>query len=133
MEIEDGTATPRSPASVQLQFRSHALIQDKPAANGGADAGPMASELLLGAVLACQHSTFVKVAAKRRTEVRIESLRGELGFENGDIVSIKVEFTLAMQVSVTDEQVQTLLRLTDKACTISQALKVPVAASFTRA
>jgi hypothetical protein len=29
--------------------------------------------------------------------------------------------------------VATVLRLTDKACTISQALKVPVEATFTRA
>jgi uncharacterized OsmC-like protein len=132
MDVEDGTATPRSPVSVQLRFRGHTLVQDKPATSGGRDEGPMASELLLGALLACQHSTFVKVAAKRRVESAIRQLRGELHFDAaGDIARITVAFTLATRAE--DKDVETCLRLTDKTCTVSRVLKVPVSASFSRA
>jgi uncharacterized OsmC-like protein len=131
MDKETATATPRGPASVQVMMRSHRLVQDKPAASGGQDQGPMASELLLAALLACQHSTFVKVAAKRRVAADIRKLDGEMDFRDGDITRLRVLFTLATDAA--DEQVATVLRLTDKACTISQALKVPVEASFVRA
>jgi uncharacterized OsmC-like protein len=117
--------------SVRVAMRGHELVQDKPAASGGADKGPMASELLLAALLACQHSTFVKVAAKRRMEAKMERLEGEMDFKDGDISALRVLFHL--KTAATDEQVGTVLRLTDKACTISQALKVPVEASFHRA
>jgi uncharacterized OsmC-like protein len=131
MDTETATAQPLGPVSVRVTMRGHDVVQDKPAASGGHDQGPMASELLLAALLACQHSTFVKVAAKRRVEAAIQGLVGEMDFKDGAISALRVTFRLATQA--TDEQVGTLLRLTDKACTISQALKAPVAASFTRA
>ncbi|MEK6984888.1 MAG: OsmC family protein [Candidatus Thermoplasmatota archaeon] len=132
MDLESATATPTSPVAVTIRARHHAIVQDKPVASGGKDAGPMASELLLASLLACQHSTFVKVATKRRVVAAVASLDGELAFANGDIAAIRVHFVLDAPAA-TDEQVATLLRLTDKACTISQALKLPVEARFTRA
>ena len=132
MDVEDGSATPRSPVSVELRFRSHTLVQDKPAASGGRDEGPMASELLLGALLACQHSTFVKVAAKRRTAVELLGLRGEVHFKDGDVERIAVHFDVSASVDVTDEAVDTLIRLTDRACTITKALRVPVESTYSR-
>ncbi|HLF16942.1 MAG TPA: OsmC family protein [Candidatus Thermoplasmatota archaeon] len=132
MDIEDGTATPLSPVSVELAFRGHRLVQDKPPASGGSDRGPMASEYLLGALLACQHSTFVKVAAKRRVPATPRSLRGELHFKDGAIARITVHFDLEAPASVTDGDLGTLLRLTDRACTISQALKTPIEAAYSR-
>lgn len=130
--VEDGMAYPRSPVSVTMQFRGHRLIQDKPAASGGKDEGPMASEFLLGALLACQNSTFVKVAAKRRVEATLKELRGALHFDDaGDIARITVAFAVA--TAAPDEAIETCMRLTDKTCTISRILKVPVEASFSRA
>jgi uncharacterized OsmC-like protein len=131
MDTETASATPRSAVGVEVTMRGHRLVQDKPAASGGADQGPMASELLLAAVLACQHSTFVKVAAKRRVTATVRRLDGEMGFKDGDISAIRVRFALG--TDATDDQVATVLRLTDKACTIRQALKVAVEASFVRA
>lgn len=132
--VESGTATPRSPVSVAVQLRGHTLVQDKPVASGGRDEGVMASELLLAALLACQHSTFFKVAAKRRTDAKVLRLAGDMHFdEAGDIDRIDVRFAIAAPESVADSSLQTLLRLTDTACTISKALKVPVHATFQRA
>ena len=132
MDVETGTAVPRSPVSVAVVLRGHTLVQDKPAASGGKDEGPMASELLLAGLLACQHSTFVKVAAKRRVEALIRDLKGELHFTDGDISAIRVKYHLSAAPGVTDQALETLLKLTDRACTISKALKVPVEASYSR-
>ena len=133
MDIEDATATPRSPVAVTIQARSHSIVQDKPEASGGKDQGPMASELLLAGLLACQHSTFVKVAAKRRVEASIVSLKGELHFVDGDIAAINVHFTLKTPAATSDAALDTLLKLTDKACTISKVLNVPVEGRYSRA
>lgn len=133
MDVETGTAVPRSPVSVAVVLRGHTLVQDKPAASGGKDEGPMASELLLAGLLACQHSTFVKVAAKRRVEAQLRDLKGELDFADGDIVAIRVKFHVEAPEATTDQAVETLLKLTDRTCTISRVLKVPVEAQWSRA
>ncbi len=126
-------AVPRSPVAVTVTVRGHKLVQDKLPASGGKDEGPMASEYLLAGLLACQHSTFVKVAAKRRLAASIVGLHGEMDFADGDISALRVAFRLKAGAEATDAAIETALRLTDKTCTISKVLKVPVHATFTRA
>ncbi len=126
-------AVPRSPVAVTVTMRGHSLIQDKPASSGGQDQGPMASELLLAGLLACQHSTFVKVAAKRKLTAAIKSLRGEMDFKDGDIAALRVHYVIEAGPDVADGAIETAMRLTDKTCTISRVLKVAVAATFSRA
>lgn len=132
MDVETGTAVPRSAVSVAVVLRGHTLVQDKPAASGGKDEGPMASELLLASLLACQHSTFVKVAAKRKVEASLRDLKGEMEFKDGEISAVRVKFRLIAPAATTDAQVETLLKLTDRSCTISRVLKVPVASTYSR-
>jgi organic hydroperoxide reductase OsmC/OhrA len=132
MDVEKGTAVPRSDVSVAVVMRGHTLVQDKPQASGGKDEGPMASELLLAGLLACQHSTFVKVAAKRKVAASIRDLKGELQFTDGEIVAIRVRFHVTAPTATTDQALDTLLKLTDRTCTISRVLKVPVEASYSR-
>jgi uncharacterized OsmC-like protein len=132
MDVEAGTAVPRSPVSVAVVLRGHTLVQDKPQASGGKDEGPMASELLLAGLLACQHSTFVKVAAKRKVEATVRDVKGELAFADGDIVAVRVKFHLAAPPATTDQAIETLLKLTDRTCTISKVLKVPIETTYSR-
>src|SRR5688500_16216525 len=132
MDVEKGTAVPRSAVSVAVVLRGHTLVQDKPEASGGKDEGPMASELLLAGLLACQHSTFVKVAAKRKVDAAIRDLKGELHFADGEIAAIRVRFHLSAPPATTDQALETLLKLTDRSCTISRVLKVPVEATYSR-
>lgn len=132
MASESATAVPRSPVSVAVTLRGHTLVQDKLPESGGKDEGPMASELLLAALLSCQHSTSVKVAAKRRTAWNVAALDGAMHFDAaGDISGIEVRFRVASDGA--DTAVATILRLTEKTCTISRALKVPVTVTFARA
>ena len=132
MDVETGTAVPRSAVSVAVVLRGHTLVQDKPAASGGKDEGPMASELLLASLLACQHSTFVKVAAKRKVEAALRDLKGEMEFKDGEISALRVRFRLMAPAATTDTQIETLLKLTDRSCTISRVLKVPVESTYSR-
>ncbi|MGB0653583.1 MAG: OsmC family protein [Thermoplasmatota archaeon] len=128
--IESATAVPTSAVSANIAARHHTMVQDKPPASGGTDRGPMASELLLGGLLACQLSTLVKVAAKRRMEVEVVELQGDMVFDDkSDIERVDLHFQLRTQAPA--KKVETLLRLTDQACTISRALSVPVQATFT--
>ncbi len=130
MDIETATATPRSEVSVTVTARDLTLIQDKPETSGGDNAGMMASELLLAALLGCQHSTFVKVAAKRRLDAKIVRLDGAMAFENDAIT--KIDVTYVIESDAPDAKLETAVRLTDKACTISKALSVPVHVQITR-
>lgn len=131
MDVETARAEPRSPVSCLVKARGHEWVQDKPAELGGDDTGPMASELLLGSLLACQLSTFRKVADKRRLRVDPVSLEGELHFdERGDMARIRLRWVLSSAED--DARLDAVVRLTDRACTISKALAIPVEATYSR-
>jgi uncharacterized OsmC-like protein len=132
MDVETGTAVPRSAVSVAVVLRGHTLVQDKPQPSGGKDEGPMASEMLLASLLACQHSTFVKVAAKRKVDATVRDVKGEMSFSDGEIVAIRVKFHLTAAPATSDQALDTLLKLTDRTCTISRVLKVPIEATYSR-
>ncbi len=128
MDVETATAVPRSPVSCTVTARDHLIVQDKPPANGGEDAGMMASELLMASLLSCQLSTFAKVAAKRKADVTVRSIRAEMHFDDaGDIERVKLHWMFA---GGDDKQRATLVRLTDKICTISRALSCPIEADY---
>ncbi len=128
MDPEVATAVPRSPVSCTITARDHVVIQDKPAESGGQDMGMMASELLMASLLSCQLSTFAKVAAKRRLEAKADAIRADMHFDGaGDIERIDVHWTIS---GVPDDKKETLVRLTDKVCTISRALKTPLTARW---
>ncbi len=126
MDIETATAEPISPISCTIEARGLRVTQDKPTELGGHDEGMMASELLLSSLLACQLSTFYKVAKKRGKEVRAIRIKGDLEFDDAsDISAIRLHWTLNA-----DDGTDTLLKLTDRVCTISRALKVPVSWTY---
>jgi uncharacterized OsmC-like protein len=125
MDIETATAVPRSPVSCTVTARDHLIVQDKPPGSGGEDAGMMASELLMASLLSCQLSTFAKIAAKRKVAVSVRSIRSTMHFdEAGDIAKIDLHWTFD---GADDTARDTLVRLTDKVCTISRVLSCPVA------
>lgn len=127
MDVETATAVPRSPVSCTVTARDHVIIQDKPQEAGGQDLGAMASEHLLVAVLSCQLSTFHKVAAKRKSAVKAQAIRGDLHFDGGDIAKVVLHWTFE---GGDEKERETLMRLTDKVCTISRALSCPVEAGY---
>lgn len=128
MDAETANATPISPVSCKITMRGHDIIQDKPAEYGGDDKGPMASEILMASLLACQLSTFAKIAKKRGVEATVDDIQAECHFDDaGDISKITVAWKLR---GVDDKAAATLVRLTDKVCTISRVLKCEVETRF---
>ncbi len=118
--------------SCEVTMRGHTMIQDKPESSGGSDAGPMASEHLMTALLSCQLSTFHKVAAKRKADARAASIQADMHFNDaGDID--RIDLSWVFEGSADDASLDTIVRLTDKVCTISRVLSCPVAARWTRA
>lgn len=131
MDIETAVATPRSNVAVTVRARDVEAIQDKPVEFGGNNEGMMASEHLLVALLGCQHSTMVKVATKRKVDVQIHAITGNLHLENDAIQHIDVVHELSSDAS--DDELTRVVKLTDRVCTISKALACPVQCSFIRA
>lgn len=132
MDLETARAVPTSPVSCTISMREHTIVQDKPQALGGADAGAMASEILMAALLACQLSTFEKIKAKRAADVTVVDVQAVCHFNDaGDIEQFDVHWQFV--AGYDEKAAATLVRLTDKVCTISRALSVPVEAAFSAA
>lgn len=111
-------------------MRGHEIVQDKPPAYGGGDQGPMASELLLASLLSCQLSSLAKLSAKRGVDVDVEELAGECRFdEKGDISALHLAWRFR---GGDDKQLGTLVRLSERICTVGRALKVPVHVRYER-
>ena len=115
----------RNAASTRAQARHHVFVIDKLPANGGNDDGPMASEYLLGALGSCQITTAHKIAAKRRQPLEAMSVSATASFD-GDVIT-----GIVLDIEITggpddDEALETILRLTERSCTISRALSVPI-------
>lgn len=123
MDVETASAWPLSSVACRITARDLEWVQDKPEEFGGENRGPMASELLLSSLLGCQLSTYAKVAAKRKVSATA-TIDGALYLENGDIAKIHLTWRFSEQLEA--KTAETLMRLTDRVCTISRALTCPV-------
>jgi len=110
-------------------------------ATGGTGQAACSGDMLLEALVACAGVTLSAVAAALGIELRDASLqaegdldfRGTLGISKEIPVgfqSIRLVFTLDTDAS--EEQLDTLLRLTERYCVVYQTLSRPPAISVTR-
>lgn len=120
-----------TPASTRAEARQHRFAVDKLESNGGTDAAPMASEYLLAAVASCQITTAHKIAAKRRKPLEHIEITATAHFADGLIE--RIDLDIAVKGEADADELQTIFRLTERACTISRALSVPVEADIRRA
>ena len=116
--------TTRTPTSTEARARTHAFVIDKLRANGGSDEGPMASEYLLAALASCQITTAHKIAAKRRQPIDGITITATVTFD-GDLMA-DIVLDIEVRGGPGDEDLETILRLTERSCTVSRALSVPV-------
>lgn len=113
-----------TPKTTRARARTHEFIVDKPAANGGTDRGPMASEYFLASLASCHITTAHKVAQKRRVpleRVRIHARQ----WIDGDLLT-RIHLDIQAVGPPSREELETVFRLTERLCTISQATKVPI-------
>ena len=121
----------RTPASTRARARQHEFVIDKLPASGGDDEGPMASEYLLAALASCQITTAHKIAVKRGEPIDAISITATLWIERGCITNIKLDIDVSGGPD--DDELDTILRLTERSCTVSQALSVPIERRVRRA
>lgn len=116
------------PKTTRATVRRHVFYVDKPSVKGGTDKGPMASEYFLVALASCHITTAHKVAEKRRVE--LDAVRIEAGcWFDGDLLK-KIRLEIRTQGNLTDEERDTVFRLTERICTIGQATKTPIERVF---
>lgn len=121
---ETVVVTTRTPASTVARARHHEFVIDKLPSNGGDDEGAMASEYLLAALASCQITTAHKIAAKRRQPIASISIAATASFDGDTIDKIVLDFEVRGELG--DEEIDTILRLAERSCTVSLALSVPV-------
>lgn len=98
-----------------IQTGRHTLVADEPVGNGGADAGPAPSELLLSALAACKLIT-VRMYADRK-EWPLESVRADLEMEvdrKAQPAQTHIRCSLHFEGPLDDEQRQRLLDIADR-------------------
>jgi putative redox protein len=100
----------------------HRVLIDRPAAKGGADAGPMGGELFLAAVGGCFMSTLL--AAFRAREVEISNARVEVaGFLADSPTRFRgLELRVAAESS-DQELLERLVEIADRGCIMMNTLR----------
>ena len=105
---------------------------------GGAGAGACSGDLLLGALAACAQITCQMVAAAmgiptERIEVTVDGeldLRGTLGISKYVPVGFQnIRLRVVLDTDASQDQIATLLRLTERYCVVFQTLARPPAMS----
>ena len=91
----------------------------------------MASEYLAAALASCQITTAHKIAVKRREPIDAIAVTATMFFEGDHITSIVLDFEV--DGGPDDEELNTILRLAERSCTVSQALNVPIERRIRRA
>lgn len=123
--VEVETVTPKTTLA---KARIHSFYVDKPVEKGGTEKGPMASEYFLASLASCHITTAHKVAEKRR--VGLEKVRVVAGaWFDGDVMS-RIRLDIHVKGTLTVEERDTVFRLTERICTISQATKTPIERAF---
>lgn len=119
--VEVETITPKS---TRAKARHHTFVVDKPPSSGGKDQGPMASEYFLASLASCHITTAHKVAERRRQKIDRIRIQGTQ-FLEGDFIT-RIQLDVHVYGTLPRDEVETIFRLTERICTISQATKVPI-------
>ena len=110
----------------RLTMRGHTLLGDEPIENGGKDAGPTPTELVLSGLASCTVSTLRMYADKKgwnvdriKVDLSILTVKTETG------QSAQIESVIAITGDVTEEQKQRMLDIARK-CPVHKLLTNPI-------
>jgi len=110
----------------KLSMRGHVLVADETTENGGTDAGPVPTELLLSSLAACTLTTLRMYVDKKDWEVDRMDLEMGIRIEKTDSGQIShVSTALDISGNVTDEQKERMLEIARK-CPIHRLLTNPI-------
>lgn len=119
--VDVETVTPRT---TRARARHHAFVIDKPVGSGGTDEAPMASEYFLASLASCHITTAHKIAERRRVPLDRVRIQARQWIEGDFITKIRLE--IFVRGALTEDERETIFRLTERICTISQATRVPI-------
>lgn len=128
VEEESVTVETVTPKTTKAQARQHEFLVDKPTASGGTDLAPMASEYFLAALCSCHITTAHKIAEKRKVPLERIRIEGRQWID-GDFIT-RIHLDIHVPATLAPEDRETIFRLTERICTISQATKVPIERAF---
>ena len=113
----------------KLSMRGHLLVADEPGDNGGSDAGPTPTELLLSSLASCTTSTLRMYADRKGWEVDRIDLEMGIRIEKTDTGQISyLESIIEITGNISGEQKERLLEIARK-CPIHRLLTNPITIS----
>lgn len=115
--------------SFEGDVRGLTVHADKPESKGGADTGPMPSELYLVALAACTMMSTVRVAETRKVAVDAMRATAEMTFDD-DGRPGEVALTFHVESPADRAAWETVARLAGKFCTVEQLTRVPIAKRY---
>lgn len=114
-----------SPTTSEAVIRQHRALIDRPAAKGGADAGPMGGELFLAAVGGCFMSNLL--AAIRAREADVSGVQTEVTASLADAPPRFANVELSVTASCSDRDLLAkLVEIADRGCIMLNTLRAGV-------
>jgi len=110
----------------KLSMRGHLLVADEPVDNGGKDAGPTPTELILSGLAACTAATLRMYVDKKDWDIERIDLELSIHIEKTDSGQIShIETIIDITGNVTAEQKERILEIARK-CPIHKLLSNPI-------
>lgn len=110
----------------KLSMRGHLLVADEPFDNGGKDAGPTPTELVLSGLAACTASTLRMYIDRKGWEVERIDLELSIATEKTETGQIpRIDRIIHFTGNITEEQKSRLLEIADK-CPVHKLLTNPI-------
>ena len=110
----------------KLSMRGHLIVADEPIDNGGKDAGPTPTELILSGLAACTASTLRMYADKKGWEVERIDLELSIRIEKTDTGQVShVESLIDITGNITAEEKARMIEIAQK-CPVHKLLSNPI-------
>jgi putative redox protein len=124
------TVTQTGPSSSQIAIRGHRVAVDRPATQGGTDAGAMGGELLLGALGGCFMSTLLAAIAAR--DVGVSEVVATVAGTLEDAPSRVTAADLHVRARCDDaDALAKLVAMAERGCIVANTLRGAVALRVT--
>ncbi len=115
-----------APYATRLRARGLEWISDEPLDHGGADRGPSAHEMLLGALAACTAITLRMYADRKGWEVKGITVHADLvRTQEGREVESRIQLNVELPGTMSAEQRERMLQIA-AACPVHRTLQSPM-------
>ena len=110
----------------RLSMRGHLIVADEPVENGGTDAGPTPTELILSGLAACTASTLRMYADKKGWEVERIDVEISISIDKTETGQIShVESVIDIKGNITPEEKSRMIEIAQK-CPVHKLLSNPI-------